>query len=188
MKRPASVKSKEYKSVKYVRVQTPVGPQRLRGDQTAWRRNLRDRVYATDAAIVKMLTQDKLLMDWKNRQCPRCERGTLSGLLPYLKKPSCLKYCCSCRSCRHYLNPHHLHHFFAECAGPGGSWPPSPGGNASSQAHRRPQLQGPQASRRQPQGYRELGPKACEHEAGLCGEQAEGHDRWCGLMSKGRRG
>ena len=119
LKRPSSTKSKDYMSVKYVRIPTAVGARGRRQEQTKWRRTLPELLSASNDAIVKMLTKDQILLDWKGRQCPRCERGTLSGLV---MKPglTSLKYRCSHYTCQHYLNPHYLHPIFTECRGPGG--------------------------------------------------------------------
>ena len=92
LERPASTKSKDYMSVKYVRIPTAVGARGRRQEQTKWRRTLPEFLSASNDAIVKMLTKDQILLDWKGRQCPRCERGTLSGLRPcYEARPHLLE-------------------------------------------------------------------------------------------------
>ena len=118
-KRPASVKSKEYNAVKYVRVPTPPAP-RHRGEQAKWRRSLKDLLCATNKSIVDMLTKDKILPNWQGMQCPRCQKGTLSGLIDCPGGGSLKKYRCGYKKCQHYLNPHHLHPLFQECRGPQG--------------------------------------------------------------------
>ena len=53
-------------------------------------------------------------------QCPRCQKGTLSGLIDCPGGGSLKKYRCGYKKCQHYLNPHHLHPLFQECRGPQG--------------------------------------------------------------------
>ena len=56
-------------------------------------RSLKDLLCATNKSIVDMLTKDKILPNWKGMQCPRCQKGTLSGLIDCPGGGSLKKYC-----------------------------------------------------------------------------------------------
>lgn len=116
-KRPASRKSKtkEYQSVKYVRVKGAVPGRGLRKDQATCSRSLPELIKASNDDIVRMLIKDKMLPDWSGMRCPRCEKGTLSDLM---KSPQGeLKYRCSHKKCHIYMSPQHLHPFFTDGRG-----------------------------------------------------------------------
>ncbi|CAE6965865.1 unnamed protein product, partial [Symbiodinium natans] len=106
----------EWKSVKYTREKTSVGPRGVRKDQMKWKRTLPQLLRADEKGIIKMLVADKLLPNWAGKKCPRCSTGTLSKLSDL--KGYGLKHRCSARNCRARINPHHLHPLFTECQGP----------------------------------------------------------------------
>ena len=60
----------------YVRDKDAVQQQRM--DRTAWKRKLADLLQATDAQLIRLLREDRLLQDWTGKTCPRCEKGTFS--------------------------------------------------------------------------------------------------------------
>ena len=70
LKRPARAKSNEWKKVPYVRAKDAVQKQRM--DRTAWKRKLADLLQATDAQLIRLLCEDRLLHDWTGKTCPRC--------------------------------------------------------------------------------------------------------------------
>ena len=72
----ARAKSNEWKKVPYVRARDAVQQQRM--DRTAWKRKLADLLQATDAQLIHLLREDRLLHDWTGKTCPRCEKGTFS--------------------------------------------------------------------------------------------------------------
>ncbi|OLQ09053.1 hypothetical protein AK812_SmicGene7355 [Symbiodinium microadriaticum] len=119
LKRPSSVKYAVYKSVPYTRLPGAVPERGQRGDQTKWRRSIKDILNADNKSIVDMLTDDKIIPDWTGAQCPRCTSGKLSGLVQ--QRPGAWKYRCNRKHCQAYLNPHHLHPLFVDADGSGSS-------------------------------------------------------------------
>jgi len=116
MKRPATKKTKEWKSVSYVRGKVDVPSRGLRMEQVEWKRSVKELLCADNATIVKILQEDGLLPEWGDRVCPRCEKGVLSG---FCLKPgdSFPKYRCKAKGCNVYINPHHLHPLFTDESG-----------------------------------------------------------------------
>ena len=119
LKRPSSVKPAVYKSVPYTRLPGAVPARGQRGEQTKWRRSIKDILKADSKSIVEMLTEDKIIPDWTGTQCPRCTGGKLSGLVQ--QRPGAWKYRCNRKHCQAYLNPHHLHPLFMDTHGNGSS-------------------------------------------------------------------
>ena len=79
-KRPATKKTKAWQAVKYIRENVAVGPRGVRKEQAKWKRSLLQLLMASNKDIVKMLVADRILPNWKNKVCPRCEAGSLSEL------------------------------------------------------------------------------------------------------------
>lgn len=116
LKRPARAKSNEWKKVPYVRAKDAVQKQRM--DRTAWKRKLADLLQATDAQLIRLLREDRLLHDWTGKTCPRCGKGTLSK--PQLMLGTGMpRHRCSCKGCQAYITPHHLHPIFVDGRGTG---------------------------------------------------------------------
>ena len=92
--------------------------QQQRMDRTAWKRKLADLLQATDAQLIRLLREDRLLQDWTGKTCPRCEKGTFSKpqLMFGIGMP---RHRCNCKGCRAYINPHHLHPIFVDERGTG---------------------------------------------------------------------
>ena len=100
----------------YVRDKDAVQQQRM--DRTAWKRKLADLLQATDAQLIRLLREDRLLHDWTGKTCPRCGKGTLSK--PQLMLGTGMpRHRCSCKGCQAYINPHHLHPIFVDGRGTG---------------------------------------------------------------------
>ena len=117
-KRPATKKTKAWQAVKYIRENVAVGPRGVRKEQAKWKRTLLQLLMASNKDIVKMLVADRILPNWKNKVCPRCEAGSLSELK--LHTPSGqYKHRCSSRACHVWINPHHLHPLFTDGRGTG---------------------------------------------------------------------
>ena len=52
----------------------------VRVDQARWKRTLPQLLKASDKDIIRILTEDGLLCNWKGKTCPSCNKGTLSSL------------------------------------------------------------------------------------------------------------
>ena len=111
-------KSADYKSVPYVREKILGHGQRLRKDRRICAQTLQPLLRASDDGIVQLLTKDGMLPNWAGRQCPRCQKGTLSKLQ---KSPTGggFKYRCNKKGCQVYISPTHLHPWFTDGRGSG---------------------------------------------------------------------
>ena len=109
LKRPASMKTKAWKQVKYVR--SPDAVPEVRMDRCKWKRSLAQILQSSPSTLVKMLREDGLLHKWEGHVCPRCCRGTLGGLQ---QLGGLLKHRCSAKKCHTYINPHHAHPIFVD--------------------------------------------------------------------------
>ena len=108
LKRPAMKKNKTWDAVKYTRTTSlAAGPGGQRMDRFKWKRSLTQLLTATPLNVVKMLRADRILPKWEGKVCPRCEKGTLSGLK--LEAGTGMPKQCSHWKCRVYINPQHLH-------------------------------------------------------------------------------
>ena len=110
-------KNKTWDAVKYTRTTSlAAGPGGQRMDRFKWKRSLTQLLTATPLNMVKMLRADRILPKWEGKVCPRCEKGTLSGLK--LEAGTGMpKHRCSHWKCRVYINPQHLHPLFADGRG-----------------------------------------------------------------------
>ena len=115
-KRPASMKSKLWQGVSYIRDKDGVNPRGVRKDQVKWKRTLHDLLKASNSGIIRLLVADKILPNWTGKICPYCSKGTLSKLQVYART-GCLKHRCSRWKCQAWMNPHHLHPIFTEGTG-----------------------------------------------------------------------
>ena len=85
-KRPASKKSLEYKKTPYVRDDKAAPARGPRKEKLKCQQNLVRLLRATDSEIVKILQKDGMLPDWKGKECPRCGKGLLSGMISNLQE------------------------------------------------------------------------------------------------------
>ncbi|CAJ1332338.1 unnamed protein product [Effrenium voratum] len=117
LKRPAMKKNKTWDAVKYTRTTSlAAGPGGQRMDRFKWKRSLTQLLTATPLNVVKMLRADRILPKWEGKVCPRCEKGTLSGLK--LEAGTGMpRHRCSHWKCRVYINPQHLHPLFVDGRG-----------------------------------------------------------------------
>ena len=113
LKRPAGKKTSAWKRTPY---QKPVdGHAYTRKEQVKWRRSLQELLAASDDDILHILKADKLLPEWKDAVCPRCNEGRLGALLT---RPSGgLAHRCSRKHCQQYITPLELHRLFAKTMG-----------------------------------------------------------------------
>ncbi|CAK9010284.1 Uncharacterized protein SCF082_LOCUS10608 [Durusdinium trenchii] len=111
LKRPASTKSSTWNKIAYTRDKAK---DRIRMDRTSWKRSLPELLHTTENDLIHKLREDRLLPCWKGHVCPRCEKGTLSTLVPH---PSSGALNCSARGCWAYISPHHLHPLFVDGRG-----------------------------------------------------------------------
>ena len=115
-KRPASNKSKLWKSIRYIR-EGAAASSRQRKDQIKWKRTLSQLLKASSSEIIDTLIADKFLPKWEGKSCPTCSKGTLSKL-QVDPRGGRLKHRCSYRKCHVWMNPHHLHPLFTAGQGP----------------------------------------------------------------------
>ena len=110
LKRPATLKTKEWKKVPYVR--TSDTSSRLRHDRCKWKRSLTQILTATPTSLVAMLREDGLLHSWEGSTCPHCHKGTLGKLIATKGSNAAGKHRCSAKQCQKFVNPHHDHPLF----------------------------------------------------------------------------
>ena len=107
LKRPAAMKTKQWKSVPYVRDKKS-NYTGQKNDRSQWQRILWDLIPKNDKALVNLLRKDGLLPKWEGKTCPRCGTGKLSALQPG-KVGAMPRHRCNAKGCQTYINPHHLH-------------------------------------------------------------------------------
>ena len=117
-KRPASKKSLEYKKTPYVRDDKAAPARGPRKEKLKCQQNLVRLLRATDSEIVKILQKDGMLPDWKGKECPRCGKGLLSGMMEHPTSKN-LCYRCNKKGCQVYIKPTHLHPWLTDGRGTG---------------------------------------------------------------------
>ena len=111
-KRPADMKTKQWKSVPYARdKKSNYTGQKI--DRSTWQRTLWDLIPKNDKALVNLLRKDGALPKWEGKTCPRCGTGKLSALQPG-KVGAMLTHRRNAKGCQTYINPHHLHPLFVD--------------------------------------------------------------------------
>ena len=93
LKRPATLKTKAWKKVDYVRTQDAVPF--IRQDRGKWKRSLTQILTATPRSLAAMLREDGLLHDWEGATCPHCGKGTVGKLAAPQDASGVVKYRCS---------------------------------------------------------------------------------------------
>ena len=117
LKRPASMKAATWKKTPYVRGSRDIPARGIRKEHVHWQRTVPELLKASDYKIVKMLIEDKILSDWSNTCCPKCNKGTLSPLKVHSNE-SKPKYRCGRKECHQRVHPQYLHPLFQAGRGP----------------------------------------------------------------------
>ncbi|CAE7406098.1 unnamed protein product [Symbiodinium sp. CCMP2456] len=80
---------------------------------SAWNKEI---LTATDRGILDMLRKDKLIGDWSEATCPRCNVGKLGGLIT---RPNSEYFAhrCNRKNCQCYVSPLQLHPLFTQTMG-----------------------------------------------------------------------
>jgi len=107
LKRPATLKTKAWKKVDYVR--SPEALPSLRLDRCKWKRSLTQILTAAPSSWVAMRREDGLLHSWEGSTCPHCGKGTVGKLAA---TSGSVRHRCSAKQCHKFVNPHHDHPLF----------------------------------------------------------------------------
>ena len=106
MKRPPIKKNTPWKHSHTSATLTVWAPRGTHTDQMRWKRSLPELLQAFDDILIKKLIADKILPNLKGNTCPRCEAGTLSGLVEH---GGSYAHRCNNSLCHVRINPHNLH-------------------------------------------------------------------------------
>lgn len=101
-------------SVKGPYVRHGVRTNKSRTERTRWARNIKSFVGKREPAVVKMLIADGILLNWKGRACPHCNKGKLGPMFKPKGGRGVSWRCNDGRDCGKHVRPTHLHPVFNE--------------------------------------------------------------------------
>ena len=116
-KKPSTKKSSSWLKVPYVKDKNKDAFVRV--EQAKWKRTIQELLSADEREIIRILTEDGLLPDWKGAPCPHCRHGKLSALTTN-GRDQILRHRCNGKGCQRYFLPQHLHPIFSSTKGPEG--------------------------------------------------------------------